>query len=155
MPIDHRLMRFCRHIYRRGANDSGEYSLAEIYLAMNSTAEFCGLRRCIGESVFCQLDNQLVDSSFANSPQGLFTRLVMYLQTWVKVRRQGDELLSLSPFGEEGLEDAILESIYPCYYGNTPYPGYWTMSVSFPFFGGSALRVDKTPLELLELIRAA
>lgn len=155
MPLDRRLVRFCRHIYRRGANESDEYSLAEIYLVMNSTTEFCGLRLYIGESVFSLLENQLADSGFANSPQGFFTRLVMYIQKWVKVWRQGDGLLSVPPFGEEGLEDAILESVYPYYYGNNPYPGWYTISVSFPFLGGSALRADGTPLKLLELIRAA
>lgn len=155
MPIDRRLMRFCRHFYCRGANDSGEYSPAEIYLAINSATGFCGIRQCIGEMVFTLLDKQLADSSFVNSPQGFFTRLVMYLQKWVKVLRQGDKLLSVPLLGEEGLEDAILESIIPYYYGNTLYPGYYTMSVSFPSIGGSALRVDGTPPMLLELIRDA
>ena len=147
IPIDDRLVRFCRYIYRRGTDDTDKYSLAEIYLAMNSTAECREL--WIGGSALCALNHLLTDPSFANSPQGFFTRLVMCLRRWVKVRRQGGKLLPLS--GEEGLEYAILESIYPSYWDDTYCPGYYTMLLSFP--DGNDLRVDETPRELLGLIR--
>lgn len=154
IPLDSHLVSICRSFYRRTEKDGIEFSLAEIYLVMMSGVGFCGMKTCIGNLVFSRLQNQLADASFSNSPWGLFTRLVSYLQGRVKVCRQGDQVFQPRP-GQEDLKDATVEHIRPYHQGNPRCPGSYTMLLSFPAFGGCVLPTNGTPLELLKLIGTA